>query len=445
MRLSQEVFEAYRTQIENNEKSNREGALAMAKAMEHSPLNRGGVLEKTVHIPKVFDAVDVERFENIVQISTRIFEKVIAAYRADEKVRALFGFSKELEELILLPPRYHCELPMARMDIFYEQESGKFEFCEINTDGAAAMFRDLELRKALVHNPAHQAVSQRYELEAFELFDTWVECFMKLYESYPKHVEKPVVAITDFLDNATLSDFEEFERRFQAAGIACEICDVRELHYENGSLYSPKGTRIDAIYRRAVTGDVMAHYDEVSDFLQAVKEDAVFVAGSFATQVIHNKWLFYVLHHPYAASFLNEEELAFVKAHVPQTVAFSARYISLDTVRANKDEYILKPMDAYASKGVYAAGRECTPEQWERITAQLYENGYICQKYCKQYMSENIDYVWGDGKWHPYINMPGLYAYGGKFSGILMRMACEENIIVAHENERTAAGFQILI
>ena len=443
MRLSQKVFEAYRTHIECEGESNRAGALAVANAMEHSPLNRDGVLEKTVHIPKVFDAVDVHRFENIVQTSTRIFEKVIAAYRADETVRALFGFSKELEELILLPARYACELPMARMDIFYEQESGAFEFCEINTDGAAAMFRDLELRKALVHNPAHQAVMRQFKLEPFELFDTWVECFMKLYQSYPKHVETPTVAIADFLDNATLSDFEEFERRFQAAGIACAICDVRELRYQNGSLYSAKGERIDAVYRRAVTGDVMAHYDEVQDFLQAVKEDAVFVAGSFATQVIHNKWLFYVLHHPYAATFLNEEELAFVKAHVPQTIEFSAKYISLETVRKNKDEYILKPMDAYASKGVYAAGRECTPEKWEHITAQLYESSYICQKYCKQYMSDNIDYAWGDGKWHPYMNMPGLYAYGGKFSGVLMRMACEENIIVAHKNERTAAVFKV--
>ena len=53
------------------------------------------------------------------------------------------------------------------------------------------------------------------------------------------------------------------------------------------------------------------------------------------------------------------------------------------------------------------------------------------------------DFAWGDGKWHPYINMPGLYVYNGKFAGILMRMACGENIIVAHENERTAPVFEV--
>lgn len=42
-----------------------------------------------------------------------------------------------------------------------------------------------------------------------------------------------------------------------------------------------------------------------------------------------------------------------------------------------------------------------------------------------------------------YINMPGLYTYNGEFAGILMRTACEENIITAHENERTVPAFLV--
>ena len=100
-------------------------------------------------------------------------------------------------------------------------------------------------------------------------------------------------------------------------------------------------------------------------------------------------------------------------------------------------------MDAYASKGVYAAGHEYTQEDWNTVTADLYDTGYICQQYCRQHMTDNIDFAWGDGTWHPFINMPGLYMYNGVFSGILMRMACDEKIIVAHENERTAPVFVV--
>ena len=443
MRLQEQVYDAYKGHIAAHMEENRAGALAMKELLEHSPLVWNGSLDKTVHIPKVFDEETIEEFRRIVGTSYRLFGKVIREYREHADYRKLFPFSKELEELILLPEQYDGFLPIARMDLFYHEDTGEFQFCEINTDGTAAMLRDLELRKALIRNPAHQAVIRGFDLRPFELFDTWVEAFLSLYAAWPKKKERPNVAIVDFLENATLRDFEEFARRFQARGVDCEICDVRSLRYRDGALYSPAGNRIDAIYRRAVTADVMAHYDEVSDFLDAVRDDAVFLAGAFATQVIHTKWLFYVLHHARTKSFLTEEERVFVAAHVPMTVEFSDAYISLDEVRAKKDEWMLKPMDAYASKGVYAAGREYTPQAWEKLTGELYGKGFVCQRYCAQYLTENIDFAWGDGAWHPFINMPGLYSYNGKFTGVLMRMACEENIIVAHENERTAPVFQV--
>ena len=83
------------------------------------------------------------RFREITEISIRIFEKVIAAYRRNPEYRKLFPFSGELEELILLPAPYDGELAIARLDLFYDQDSGEFRFCEINTDGTAAMLRDL--------------------------------------------------------------------------------------------------------------------------------------------------------------------------------------------------------------------------------------------------------------------------------------------------------------
>ena len=443
MRLSKEVFESYRSQVLSHPEENRAGALAMKAVVEASPLNYQGVLDKTVHIPKVFDEETIEHFKQIVKISCGIFGKVIQGYHREEAVRRLFPFSGKLEELILLPAPYEGVLPIARLDLFYNEETGDFKFCEINTDGTAAMIRDLELRKALVHNPAHQAVAGMYDLEPFELFDSWVKTFLELYSTSKKRVENPHVAIVDYLENATYREFEIFAEAFKRAGVSCEICDIRSLKYKDGGLWTETGNRIDAIYRRAVTADVMTHYEESSAFLRAVTEDAVFLAGAFETQVIHTKWLFYVLHHPVMRKLLTQEERDFVDAHVPKTLEFSPEYIALEEVQEHKDNYMLKPMDAYASKGIYAAGREYDQQAWKELCADLYGKGMVCQEYCTQYMTPNIDYAWGDGEWHPYINMPGLYSYNGQFAGILMRMACEEKIIVAHENERTAPVFVV--
>lgn len=441
--LEKEVFESYVDHINSHFEENRQAGLVIKDIVEHSRLSYAGVLDKTVHIPKVFAPETIDKFKEIVRITHRIFEKVINEYLTHEDYRKLFPFSKELEDLILLPAPYQGLLPIARFDIFWHEDTGAFKFCEINTDGTAAMVRDLELRKALAHNPAHQAVAARYDLQPFELFDTWVQVFLRLYDGYPKKKDKPHVAIIDIMENATTGDFDEFADRFRKAGVTCEICDVRKLTYKDGVLYSPEGRQIDAIYRRAVTADLMDHYGDVTAFLDAVRDDAVFFAGAFATQIIHSKWLFYVLHLDRTKAFLSQEEVAFVEEHVPLTVEFSPEYISLEEVQAKKNEYIIKPMDAYASKGVYAAGHEYSQEDWNAVTKAHYGKGMICQEYCSQYLTVNIDFGWGDGTWQPYINMPGLYTYDGEFAGFLMRMACGEKIIVAHENERTVPVFMV--
>ena len=443
MRLQDQVYEVYKNNINANMEENRKGALLMKEALEKSPLNHNGVMEKTLQIPKVFDEKTVEQFEAITETTIRIFDKVIEEYRNNPEYRGLFPFSKELEELILLPPAYDGNLAIARLDLFYDKDSGDFRFCEINTDGTAAMYRDLEMRKALGFIPAHKAVEEAFELEPFELFDSWVQTFLSLYGTYGKKKENPFVVMADFLENATIKEFEEFERSFKKAGIDCEICDIRTLKYTDGALYTEQGKKIDAIYRRAVTADIMAHFEEVEDFVNAVRDDAVFIAGAFVTQIIHNKWIFHVLRHDMTKAILTKEEFDFVEKHIPLTLELTPEYISLEEVRSTKDRWIIKPMDAYASKGIYAAGKDYSQEDWDKLTGDLYGTGYLCQEYCRQYMTDNIDFAWGDGEWHPYINMPGLYVYNRKFAGVLMRMACEENIIVAHDNERTVPVFVV--
>ena len=443
MRLQYQVYEVYRNNINENMEENRKGALAMKEALEKSPLNHNGVLEKTLQIPKVIDEQTVEQFQAITEMTIRVFDKVIEEYRKNPEYRGLFPFSKELEELILLPPAYDGNLAIARLDLFYDKDSGDFRFCEINTDGTAAMYRDLEMRKALGFIPAHKAVEEAFELEPFELFDSWVQTFLSLYGTYGKKKENPFVVMADFLENATIKEFEEFERSFKKAGVDCEICDIRTLKYTDGALYTAQGKKIDAIYRRAVTADIMAHFEEVKDFVNAVRDDAVFIAGAFVTQIIHNKWIFHVLRHDMTKAILTKEEFDFVEKHIPLTLELTPEYISLEEVRSTKDRWIIKPMDAYASKGIYAAGKDYSQEDWDKLTGDLYGTGYLCQEYCRQYLTDNIDFAWGDGEWHPYINMPGLYVYNRKFAGVLMRMACEENIIVAHDNERTVPVFVV--
>ena len=428
-----------------NVDDNRIGAFTIKENLTRSPLwVKNRLTAETVQLPKVFTEETIDDFRRIVSTACRIFVKTIREYLLNDSYRKLFAFDPELEELILATTTVDSPqlLPMARFDIFYHEDTRDFYFCEVNADGASGMNEDRILRELNISNPAFQEFRRRHELGAFELFDSWVAAFTRLYSRYPKRVERPNVAIVDFLDLATIREFEEFARRFQRAGLDCEICDARELRYENGALLDKYGRRVDAIYRRAVTHDVMDRRDSVRPFLNAVRDGAVFMAGGFCTQVVHSKRFFYVLHTEETRRILTPEEFDFIEAHVPLTKLFRPGCVDLAEVLRNRERYILKPTDSYASKGVFA-GVETSQSEWEDRARAVYGEDYVCQRFCSLYQTPNIDFSWGDGAWRGFVNMSGLFVYDGQFAGVYSRQAQGNAVIATYRTERTLPTYYV--
>ncbi len=421
---------------------NREGMKAAVRDLERSPMYfRDHLTSRPVQIPFMMNDETLKLFMRIVDTSYGIFSKVINEYLTCEDYRRLFPFSKELEELILTPAGYDCLVPVTRFDIFYHEDTGDFWFCEVNTDGTSGMNEDRIQDETMIHNPAFQEMRRRYQFRSFELFDSWVDRFMQIYSTYERRVEDPNIAVIDFMDGGTVREFEEFARHFQKKGYNCEVCDIRDLTYRDGKLWSPAGHTVDAIYRRAVTGDIMDRIDEVRPFIQAVKDGAVFLAGHFRTQIIHHKAIFQVIHLKRTLDILTEEERQFVKDHIPFTAAFENDDELFEKVLKNKDDYILKPWDSYQSMGV-TAGPGTSEEDWEKAVRSAYGGGYLVQAYAPQYYSENRDFVFSTGEWEDFMNMTGLYVYGGQFAGVFARLAPGKGII-ARGNERTQPAYLV--
>ena len=299
------------------------------------------------------------------------------------------------------------------------------------------MNEDYVLNQALEHNDVHQEMLKKYSFDTFELYDSLVESFMKLYDTYEKKVEHPYVVITDFMDHCCVNEFKEFARRFQKAGYETEICNIRDMTYRDGVLYSAAGHSIDLIYRRAVTCDIMAHYDEVQPFIQAVKDQNVCVMGSICTQIPHNKWLFKMLHDQATLQFLTDEEQRFVKDHIPYTNLMDSRFCKMEDILDDKDRWIIKPLDSYASRGVFA-GIDYNDADWEDIMHRHWNKNYIYQEYYHPYRTDNICFRDAHPEFHPYTNMSGLYVYNGEFAGIYSRLSTG-GIISSQYNERAVA------
>lgn len=419
-----DINEYYRGLIDSNFEENVKSAEKQLKYIENSTATYHGRTAYTMYMPKLFTAEAAEYFGSITETMYGIMVKVIAHYETDAEYRKLFGFDKRLEELIIRPDRYNCKLPIARIDIFFNEDDFSFKFCEFNTDGSSAMNEDRELNNAVAVTKAFKQFKKKYKTKTYELFNSWVTAFMKIYKTYPKAKKNPHIAIVDFMSSASDSEFKIFKESFEKKGLSCEICEITDLKYENNRLISPSGKAIDAIYRRAVTSDIMKNYERVQPFIDAVKNDEVCLIGDFKTQVVHNKRVFKILHDKMTAAFLTDEENAFIRKHIPYTAYLTADEVKNNDVLRTKDKWVIKPEDSYASKGVYAGVEFQNEREWIKHVTENIGKDYLLQEYVKPFETVNIDLTHNNNaEYRNYSSITGLFVYGGKFKGIYSRIA----------------------
>ncbi len=408
---------------ENLEKC-RETYALQTDYIKNSTAKYHGRVVKTLCVPKLFSAQQRERLKFIGEYTHNILVKTIRHYRESAAFRVKFRFEPRLEQLILRHPGISSPLPVARVDIFFNEQTGDFKFCEINTDGTSAMNEDRELNIALKKTYAFNKFSENHKTESFELFDSFVKEFMEIYGACERKRQNPNVAIVDFLDLGTTNEFEQFRLAFERAGVNAEICDIRSLIYKGGVLYSETGRRIDAVYRRAVTCDIMNNIDDIPDFISAAGDGRVCLIGPLSTQVAHSKVLFEVLSDEKNLTYLDFEEREFVKRHFPKTYRFTAdnSLFDMDFVINNKDKWILKPVDSYGSRGVFA-GVEGDFNLWKDRIKTALENDYVLQEFCLPYTTKNIDFSADLPCFEDYSNLTGLFLYNGKFKGVYSRVS----------------------
>lgn len=434
-----DMNEHYKGLIEEHFQENVQTAKASLDYLEHSSAKYKGTPIYSLYMPQVFPREVKDFLKASVETMYGILIKVMKEYIKAPDYRALFGFPKELEELILHTPQYENLLPICRLDIFYEEEKGTFQFCEFNADGCSSMNEDRELNIALKLTRAYQDLSREYEIHSFELFDTWAKAFLEIYQTgnYPKKL--PNVAIVDFLElGCSMEEFEQFAQSFRKLGMNAQVCEIRALTFDGEHLYAPDGMVIDAIYRRAVTSDILKHKQEIPDFFNAVKAGKVCLIGDFCTQIIHDKTLFYLLNKERTYSFLTREEIAFLQEHIPFTTELTKERIADSDIYDNQAGWIIKPKDSYGAKGVYA-GVNFSKEEWKELIKRHKDADYIMQQFVMPYRSYNIDFRKKEPSFQRYSSLTGMYVYNGTFAGFYSRQADHE-IISSEYDENDVAS-----
>ena len=434
-------------------------------------------------LPRLYDNTMRERFAGIAETAYGILAKVMEHYRSDPAYRREFSFDPRVEELILLPRSYEEPIPLARIDFFYDEERDAVRFCEFNADASSGMEESRVARESIRACAAYRAFEARHRVhDDFEaLYEGWVRTFLGIYrevqaarnadnddEENGRQVtgpreERAAIAVCFDSPDPNISELERYRTLFEAAGMPCSIFDVRELAYEDGKLIGhhalagDSDVTVSCVWRYCIMVDLLEHWNEVTPFLDAIRNDAAVIIGSFATHLVHDKQLFAVLHRPATSAFLTEEERAFVKESIPFTAFLDDSVLDLEAIKANPGAWIIKPTDWYSSINVHA-GADYDLQAWTELVDRCVETSrasraqgnvhnekagspFILQEFCTPYRTPAIP-LYGreeDFTAQPQLfgNLLGAYVFAGRFTGMLSRLGPNPIITEAHGGTTT--------
>lgn len=386
-----------------------------------------------------YDKENKKDFQYMSDMLMSITKKITKEYVNNKEYRKLFKFSKELEELIIHDPGYDIPVPICRYDVFYNGRD-KFKFVEFNTDGSSAMNEDNTLGPILLETEAMKELSKKYKLSNIDLINSWAEISYEMYKKYKGNRKKPNVAIVDILEIGTPYEFREFKKAYEKLGLNCEIVDIKDLDYKNGKLVYGD-YEIDLVYRRIVTVELMKILKEIQPFINAYKDNAFMMLGSFRSQIMHYKPTYKIFRLEETRKILSKEENDFLDKSIPYTEDFETEE-DYNIVSKNKDNYILKPIDDYASHGIYT-GRDHKQEEFEKILRKILATGYIYQEY---YDMDPVHFVEfnKDGKIevNDFGVVLGMFIYNEKFIAPYTRIG-KDNLISGARDYYTAPNIFI--
>ena len=389
-----------------------------------------------------YDEENKKDFQYMSDMLMSITRKITKKYIEDENYRKHFKFDKRLENLIIHDPGYDVPVPIGRYDVFYSGRDN-FKFVEFNTDGSSAMNEDNTIGQIMLQTKAIKEMEKRYnyKMTNVDLINSWAKISLDLYQRNKKTDKIPNVAIVDALEIGTPYEFREFKKAYEKLGAKCEIVDIKDLEYRDNKLVY-KDFDIDLVYRRIVTVELMERYDEIKPFIDAYYDNAFMMIGSFRSQIMHYKLTYKIFRLEDTRSILSDKENEFLDKHIPYTEEFKTKE-DLEEVVNNKDGYILKPIDSYASHGIVTGRDFKDKEEYRKVLEKILDTGYIYQKYHVMDPLKFVEFTKeGKIKSDRFGAVVGMFIYDEKFIAPYTRIG-QDNLISGARDYYTAPNIFI--
>ena len=357
----------------------------LEEQVERRGLTFGGRPVCTVVRPRWMTLREYALCRDRAAIVLRAFATAQRAALADESVRRQLRLTDWEEQLVMVDPGFSAASPTSRLDAFFVDEGRGLRFTEYNAETPAGAAYNDALTEVFEAMPVMREFQRHHALRPLPARAGVLRSLLDAYEEFSGTHAKPRVAILDWREVPTFSEFLLFERYFGSQGLECRIIDPREVEYEGGVLRAGDFA-IDLIYKRVLIHELVERCGLDGPVIRAVRDRAVCMVNPFACKLMHKKASLAVLSDERNARLFSAEERQAIEAHIPWTrlvedrrTLFDGKEVDLPRfIRDNRQRLVLKPNDEYGGKGI-VLGWEATDSEWEAGLAAAAEQPYIVQ------------------------------------------------------------------
>jgi hypothetical protein len=374
---------------------------------------------------------DESRVRTIAETIADLGERIATAALDDRNLFAQLHLREEEERLARIPAGFGRASTASRLDAFLLPDSLKF--AEYNGESPAGAGYAETLAEIFRELPMMGKFAQRYEVHSYPLSAKLLDALIMSYLDWGGSSTKPQIAIVDWEDVPTASEFEILKERFEKMGIPTLIADPRELEWDGKSLVA-RDQKIDLVYRRVLINDIVAKPAECSALVKAYSANAVCVANNFRCKIPHVKAFFAVLTDEQNGALFSHGEREIIRKHIPWTrvvadvgtAHYGQRIDLLAFVRKERENLVLKPSDEYGGSGV-TLGWETSEADWDMAIERALsaKNGVWIIQERIPVRREIFPYIADVGKvdYRDMLVDFAPYLFRGKLCGFLTRLS----------------------
>ena len=342
----------------------------------------------TVLRPRFLTSQQYQHLQSAILAVMPAFDKLFRAALVDPALRAQFGLADWEEQLVQSHPGFRTPSPTARMDTFFTPEG--LWFTEYNAETPAApAYNDL-LSQAFMTMPVMRRFEQRYEVRPLPGRPHVLNVLLDAYEQWGRasgRRERPRIAILDWAEVPTYSEFVLFQHYFESQGYECIIADPRGCEYRDGQLLADGVTPVQLIYKRVLISELVEQCGLESAVIRAVRDGAVCMVNPFRCKILHKKASLAALSDDANQHLFSGAEQAALARCIPWTRRVAERRTQyqgqaidlLPYVADHRDEFVLKPNDEYGGKGI-VLGWEASADEWSAALQSALSEPYIVQR-----------------------------------------------------------------